>query len=163
MKKLDIKNIRVGNLLDYEATTHSVISIDGLTKTIDSWWINHETNRPVIEFDNDHNYMPYSSNITNYKGIPITKKFLKRLGIPYDKNSKSARKLGSNYDYIFYPRGSVRIKFFKGNRFIYTQADGITAVLEDINYIHELQNLIFSLYNYELKLKEKSSTKLISR
>jgi hypothetical protein len=152
---INVKDLRIGNYVDYEKTTHVVIGIneDIGRDTITSWWVNHRTNKPAIEKNDDGSLNPYIRYAEYHDGIPITIDILKELDIPYDENPITNQKFGSNYDFIFYI-GSIRIRFFKEDMVVYTQGDGIKSIVE-IKYIHELQNLAYSLYKKELYLKEK--------
>ena len=152
--ELKLEELRVGNYLDYERTTHVVISIGSEYggALIRTWWVDPKTNTPVIEkYEQDGSLNPYYDFLSHHEGIPITIEELKRLDLQYDENIIN-KEFGSNYDYIFYS-GSVRIRFFEDEMTLYTQGDGIKSIVK-IKYIHELQNLIYALYKKELIFKE---------
>lgn len=87
-----------------------------------------------------------------YKGIPITKKWLKKLGF------KRSKRYGDMKGYEL--KRLLIIKDYKENtwnfcfKYKINEKDRFSLLTMNRKYIHQLQNLYFSVENDELKIKE---------
>ena len=126
---LKSKELMIGNLVDFEATTHVIQSIDRWNAT--SYWLK-ETNEKGAEL--------YKHPLSQIKPIPLTEEWLLKFGfIPLD---------GLNWCL-------GKIKVWSGATGIYhqfTTPDDIDDVL--LKYVHQLQNLYFALRGEELTIEK---------
>ena len=133
-------DLRIGNYVYYEHTTHIVSGVHG--NKVYSWWV--KDGEPVIEYEakdisGTQVENPYMDVINQYEPIPLTEEWLLKFGGTY-----------KSYGY-----GDDEWKSWNINGFSFRQnGKGITFTLgdNDIDYVHELQNLFYVLKK-ELKLK----------
>ena len=136
---MKLQDLRIGNYVVYEATTHIVSAIG--RSGVYSWWV--KDGEPVIEYrllDADGKQVedPYFDQISNYEPMPITEEWLLKFGFEnWDKNkwvdSNSVLTISKNDDNFLC---------------LINQRD------VDILYVHQLQNLYFALTGKELTLKD---------
>jgi hypothetical protein len=97
----------------------------------------------------------WGMNPENYKPIPITAEWLERLGFKHKYlGNNSIYQLDESKFYIdidtdFNGRPLIQLDFFFGG------IDSYPQDIDHIEYIHQLQNLYFSLTGQELTIKEK--------
>jgi len=147
MKKEDIK---IGNLLYYEHTTHIVSGVND--DFIYSWWI--KEGKPVIEWKENGEKNPYIDIISHYEPIPLTDEWFIKFG--FYKDGEYWSKSINDYKYCFMWRDWAKNWAFYQE---YTdspnkQDDGQKYPISfDIQYVHQLQNLWFALQHEELTIK----------
>lgn len=78
---MDVIELRIGNYIMYEQTTHIVTAID--EKKIHSWWV--KDGKPVIEYHKKDvggtdGLNPYFDSIENYKPILLTREWMLNFG-----------------------------------------------------------------------------------
>lgn len=130
--------LRIGNLIEYEKTTHIVCGMKD--NMIYSWWF--KNGKPVIEeiqkdisgvLVND----PYFDFCENHNPIPLTHELLPKLGFelfPWgwvSKVSEGRRSLRITINNYFEREGQASLK---------------------IEFVHQLQNLYFVLTGEELSI-----------
>jgi hypothetical protein len=117
--------IRIGNYINDEATTHVVAGIrNHLGKIyVQSYWIQDPAKKPM-----------YSTYIEQISPIEITKKELLRFGYEFQAS-----------DIWVIPNSGIFILFDEE-----LQASIAGDILIPIKYIHQLQNIVFDLYGKEL-------------
>ena len=130
--KLNMKTseLRIGNIINYEATTHIVKGIK--EDIVYSYW--HKDDRRLDLF---------GSHISEHKPIKITEEWLLKLG--FNKcNYKTVYHAPNSTIFLLNGRA---VKHYKRQDVEYFR-----MVREDVNikYIHELQNLVFALTGVEL-------------
>ena len=125
---LEPTDLRIGNHIDYERTTHIVESLDkeGL---VHRW---HKM--PFDELSNC-----YDTNYKNIEPIPLTKELLIKCGFT---KSGSFRYYIRDIDNLF-----LQI-FFE----LYFVDNIISYNNQPISYLHDLQNLYYVLYKKELQI-----------
>lgn len=133
------QELRIGNYVYYEHTTHIVSGIHG--NKVYSWWV--KDGQPVIEYEakdisGTQVENPYIDVISQHEPIPLTEEWLEKFG--FQKNITTD----------LYPTFSYNILNIN---------DGIVYVLNygfitHIKYLHQLQNLYFALTGEELTIKQ---------
>lgn len=151
---MESNELRIGNYISYEKTTHIVTGIHG--NRIYSWWV--KEGKPVIEYEardisGTQEESPYMDLISQHEPIPLTEEWLIKFGF----SSKDYKK---GYIGIDHKAGGMITDFvltYPGKigdfqkYFIWEHSKFKYNTLE---YVHELQNLFFILTGTELKLKE---------
>ena len=137
--------LRIGNYVYYEHTTHIVSGIHG--NKVYSWWV--KDGEPVIEYEakdisGTQVENPYIDVISQYEPIPLTEEWLIKLGFEKLTDSKDGFK---NTTYT-YTKGISFIVYFDGVRLSTNFWMG-----NEKHYIHQLQNLFYVLSGEELMLK----------
>ena len=139
MKSTDL---RIGNYVYYEHTTHIVSGIHG--NKVYSWWV--KDGEPVIEYEakdisGTQVENPYIDVISHYEPIPLTEEWLLKFEF------KQYETIGiKTHNYI---KGN-----FKFNSAVLWVAEYKGVHIENkILYVHQLQNLYFALIGEELQLK----------
>lgn len=137
--------LRIGNYVYYEHTTHIVSGIHG--NKVYSWWV--KDGEPVIEYEakdisGTQVENPYIDVISQYEPIPLTEEWLIKLGFEKLTDSKDGFK---NTTYT-YTKGISFIVYFDGVRLSTNFWMG-----NEKHYIHQLQNLFYVLSGEELILK----------
>lgn len=132
--------LRVGNYLYYEHTTHIVSGVHG--NKVYSWWV--KDGQPVIEYEakdvsGTQVENPYIDVISQYEPIPLTEEWLIKFGFEMGKNPKIIQ---------LFPMQLLETP----NGFEYFLGYGFGGKFIVIKYLHQLQNLYFALTNEELKL-----------
>lgn len=152
MKKEDIK---IGNYLYYENTTHIVTGIIG--NKVYSWWV--KDGKPVIEYEQKdvsgtQVENPYIDVISQYEPITLTDEWFIKFG--FYKDGEYWSKSINDYKYCFMWRDWAKNWAFYQE---YTdspnkQDEGQKYPISfDIQYVHQLQNLWYSLQHNELTIK----------
>ena len=122
--------LRIGNLVIYEQTTHYITLVDNLG-CIETRWINQLIN----ESD-------YICSIGTIKPIPLTEEWLLKFGFKKDTWTDNGLIIGS-----WWNNGSILITDdFK--------LDG-QEQMKSLQYVHQLQNLYFALVGEELTFKSE--------
>ena len=138
------QDLRIGNYVYYEHTTHIV---DGIYENkIYSWWV--KNGEPVIEYEMKDIggamvKNPYRDVISQYEPIPLTEEWLIKLGFEKLTDSNDGFK---NTTYT-YTKGISFIVYFDGVRLSTNFWMG-----NEKHYVHQLQNLFYVLSGEELKL-----------
>lgn len=131
---MEVQELRIGNLVNHEQTTHVIKSIGG--SRVSSVWIRGT--------DND----VYNSSIKHIKPIPLTEEWLVSFGF------RRKEKIVNEDVYV---KGSLGI-FPDYNIVVYyveTCKDGSHTIPITLKYVHQLQNLFFCLCGEELTLSAK--------
>lgn len=135
MKESDL---RIGNYVYYEHTTHIV---DGIYENkVYSWWV--KDREPVIEYEMKDVggamvKNPYRDAVNRYEPIPLTEEWLIKLG--FEKNITTDLYPTFSYDILNVNDGIIYVLNY--------------GFVSHIKYAHQLQNLYFTLTGEELKLK----------
>jgi hypothetical protein len=122
--------LRIGNLVDYEKTTHIITAIDGNNYGRSRWY-----RQPTNEPDYEHTF-------DNIESIPLTSELLEKCG--FKQISDREWVIGENpvnQDYMMVIRWT---KIY--NHFYYS--NGHFKLL----YLHQLQNLYYCLAGEELQI-----------
>ena len=128
------QDLRIGNYVYYEHTTHIVSGIHG--NKVYSWWV--KNGEPVIEYERggvEEN--PYMNLISQHESIPLTEEWLIKLG--FEKNITTDLYPTFSYDILNVNDGIVYVLNY--------------GFVNHIKYVHQVQNLYFTLTGEELKLK----------
>jgi hypothetical protein len=146
LKNMKSQDLRIGNYLYYEHTTHIVSGIHG--NKVYSWWV--KDGEPVIEYEakdisGTQVENPYIDVISQYEPIPLTEEWLIKLGFEKLTDSKDGFK---NTTYT-YTKGISFIVYFDGVRLSTNFWMG-----NEKHYIHQLQNLFYVLSGEELTIKQ---------
>lgn len=152
MKKEDIK---IGNYLYYEHTTHIVTGIVG--NKIYSWWV--KDGKPVIEYEQKdvsgtQVENPYIDVISQYEPIQLEDEWFIQWG--FTKDGEYWCKSINDYRYCFRWRDWANNWAFSIE---YTDSpykedeEMKYPVSFDIQYVHQLQNLWSTLQHQELTIK----------
>jgi hypothetical protein len=125
MENLRAQELRIGNYVNYEQTTHV---IHQLTNSIcGSYW--HKSNASDS----------YAHTYDEIKPIPLTEEWLERFGF---------ERLGNGFE--FWESSVFNIEFIRNHWHIsYTS----NVLCTHIKYVHQLQNLYFALTGEELTIK----------
>jgi hypothetical protein len=140
------QELRIGNYLYYEHTTHIVSGVHG--NKVYSWWV--KDGKPVIEYEakdisGTQVENPYIDVISQYEPIPLTEEWLIKLGFEKLTNSNDGFK---NTTYT-YTKGISFIVYFDGVRLSTNFWMG-----NEKHYVHQLQNLFYVLSGEELTIKQ---------
>jgi len=146
LKNMKSQDLRIGNYLYYEHTTHIVSGVHG--NKVYSWWV--KDGEPIIEYEakdisGTQVENPYIDVISQYEPIPLTEEWLIKLGFEKLTDSKDGFK---NTTYT-YTKGISFIVYFDGVRLSTNFWMG-----NEKHYIHQLQNLFYVLSGKELTIKQ---------
>ena len=138
------QELRIGNYLYYEHTTHIVSGVHG--NKVYSWWV--KDGEPVIEYEakdisDTQVENPYLDVISQFEPIPLTEEWLIKLGFEKLTDSNDGFK---NTTYT-YTKGISFIVYFDGVRLSTNFWMG-----NEKHYVHQLQNLFYVLSGEELTL-----------
>ena len=138
--------LRIGNYLYYEHTTHIVSGVHG--NRVYSWWV--KDGEPVIEYEakdisGTQVENPYMDVISQYEPIPLTEEWLIKFGFEKLTDSNDGFK---NTTYT-YRKGISFIVYFDGVRLSTNFWMG-----NEKHYVHQLQNLFYVLSGEELTIKQ---------
>ena len=144
LKNMKSQDLRIGNYLYYEHTTHIVSGVHG--NKVYSWWV--KDGEPVIEYEakdisGTQVENPYIDVISQYEPIPLTEEWLIKLGFEKLTDSNDGFK---NTTYT-YTKGISFIVYFDGVRLSTNFWMG-----NEKHYVHQLQNLFYVLSGEELTL-----------
>ena len=136
---MEVQELRIGNLVNHEQTTHVIKSIGG--SRVSSVWIRGT--------DND----VYNSSINHIKPIPLTSEWLVKLGFEKSKGNFS---IDFNLGYLELEY-HVIMDLWEFN--IVNVGDSwdepVSMPLKSPQFLHHLQNLYFALTGEELVLNDK--------
>jgi len=140
------QELRIGNYLYYEHTTHIVSGVHG--NKVYSWWV--KDGEPVIEYEakdisGTQVENPYLDVISQFEPIPLTEEWLIKLGFEKLTDSNDGFK---NTTYT-YTKGISFIVYFDGVRLSTNFWMG-----NEKHYVHQLQNLFYVLSGEELTIKQ---------
>jgi hypothetical protein len=124
--------LRIGNLVIYEQTTHFITLVDRLG-FIETRWLNQN----IDESD-------YRCSIGAIKPIPITEEWLLKFGFKESDEGFMKIKTRKKSIYLEINLRDKRTILFSSNHY-YND-------IYHVKYIHQLQNLYFSLTQKELTL-----------
>ena len=151
---MESTDLRIGNYVYYENTTHIISGIMG--NKIYSWWV--KDGIAVIEYEQKdiggaQVENPYMDVISQYEPIPLTEEWLLKLGFSL-KDYKEGyigiehKAGGIITDFVLtYPK--VMGEFQKHFAWEHSKWKYNT-----IEYVHQLQNLFYILTNEELTIKK---------
>lgn len=133
--------LRIGNYLYYEHTTHIVSGVHG--NKVYSWWV--KDGQPVIEYEakdisGTQVENPYIDVISQHEPIPLTEEWLLKFG--FDIKDK---------DRLDWVKGAFNLERSNedNDKFCFE----VYSHYIPLDYVHQLQNLYFALTGEELKLK----------
>ena len=126
---IDEKSLRLGNCVMYENTTHVVEELRGRNNTIVTRWIK----------GTDH----YIHTANELDPIPLTEEIMGKLGLRKDNNAAEGDDYAEWYELKLPVIG-------------YLNQEGDSLVDDSgeirINYLHQLQNLVYCLSGKELEV-----------
>jgi hypothetical protein len=134
------QDLRIGNYISYENTTHIVSGI--INNKIYSWWV--KDGKPVIEYEQKdiggaQVENPYIDVVSRYEPIPLTEELLLKVGFKTDSfNNYFKQNLAIDFETLY-------ISVFENEDWV-----EITITCE---YLHQLQNLYYALTKEELTIK----------
>lgn len=149
-------DLRIGNYVYYEHTTHIVSGVHG--NKVYSWWV--KDGEPVIEYEakdisGTQVENPYMDVVTQYEPIPLTDEWFIKWG--FFKDGEYWSRSIVDYNYCF------RYRDWAKNWAFYqeftdssdTKDDGVKYVISfDIEFVHQIQNLWFALLHKEIENNE---------
>ena len=156
--------LRIGNYVIYECTTHIVCEISD--KGISSWWV--KKNKPVIEkikedIGGKEVPYPYFDGEKEYDSIPLTEEWLLKFGFKKENVKTVSKYHGSYFSMLFcdykYSFAYADFRYDWGFYHSYTDAcdkkdnNKFDFISCGIKYVHQLQNLYFALTGEELIFK----------
>ena len=129
---IEAKELRIGNLVNYEQKTHRIIGIN--QTECESIWVNSKTHLDV-----------YTHKYSQTEPIPITEEWLLKFGFT---------EYADYYIYLHdFQNQSIIVKFFAGSWVFYQGFLNDFNELTGVKYIHQLQNLYFALTGQQLEIK----------
>jgi hypothetical protein len=156
---METKELRIGNYVYYEHTTHVVSGVHG--NSIYSWWV--KDGKPVIEYEAKDSSgtqveNPYMDVVSQYKPIPLTEEWLEKLGLIKRNQTEELPEELQQPDID--EDGDIWYTWVKGVFNLEIQSNGeiwfeLYSHYKHIKWVHELQNLYFALTEEELTLKQK--------
>ena len=151
--------LRIGNYVYYEHTTHVVSGVHG--NSVFSWWV--KDGKPVIEWEAKDSSgtqveNPYIDVVRRYEPIPLTEEWLEKLGLIKRNQTEELPEELQQPDID--EDGDIWYTWVKGVFNLEIQSNGeiwfeLYSHYKHIKWVHELQNLYFALTEEELTLKEK--------
>ena len=137
------QDLRIGNYVYYENTTHIISGIMG--NKIYSWWV--KDGKPVIEYEQKdiggaQVENPYMDVIDRHEPIPLTEEWLVKFGIELN-----FEELESGFKLLYWVKGAFNLEIDKDGK-IYFE---VYSHYIEVKYVHQLQNLYFALTGEELK------------
>lgn len=118
---MKVNELRIGNWIIYEQTSHRITGIHDNDK-ISSRWRKQSDSEP-----------DYIHSINDINPIPLTPEILEKAGFVYDS--------------VTYYKNNVHIGEFKSGLFLHSVLNKVSPKIE---YLHQLQNLYFALTGEEL-------------
>jgi hypothetical protein len=135
------RELRIGNFIDYEKTTHIVQSLDRWH--INSYWIKDVEGEEL-----------YRHPISQTEPIPLTEEWLLKLGFEFDVKIEYAIGIES---VRYYKLNSIKIGIEESGKMEWYHS--YQQAIVKLRYVHQLQNLFYSLTGTELSLaKNKTET-----
>ena len=134
-------DLRIGNYVYYEHTTHIVSGVHG--NKVYSWWV--KDGEPVIEYEakdisGTQVENPYMDVVSQYEPIPLNKVWLLNFG--FDMKDKN------RLDWV---KGAFNLE--RSNEDDSKFCFEVYSHYIPLDYVHQFQNLYFTLTGEELKLK----------
>lgn len=124
---MEAKELRIGNYIDYEKTTHIIQSLEAYS-CVSNWIGENEMPSPY-----DHYY-------EEIDGIKLTQLLLLKLG--FEKIGINYRKIDNKgFEFCLWKKWDSD-----------TFGIRVFTFIKNIEYVHQLQNLYFALTGEELKL-----------
>lgn len=159
MNKMTQNELRIGNYVYYEHTTHVVSGVHG--NSVYSWWV--KDGKPVIEYEAKDSSgtqveSPYIDVVSQYEPIPLTEEWLEKLGLIKRNQTEELPEELQQPDID--EDGDIWYTWVKGVFNLEIQSNGeiwfeLYSHYKHIKWVHELQNLYFALTEEELTLQEK--------
>ena len=159
MNKMTQNELRIGNYVYYEHTTHVVSGVHG--NSVYSWWV--KDGKPVIEYEAKDSSgtqveAPYIDVVSQYEPIPLTEEWLEKLGLIKRNQTEELPEELQQPDID--EDGDIWYTWVKGVFNLEIQSNGeiwfeLYSHYKHIKWVHELQNLYFALTEEELTLQEK--------
>ena len=159
MNKMTQNELRIGNYVYYEHTTHVVSGVHG--NIVYSWWV--KDGKPVIEYEAKDSSgtqveAPYVDVVSQYEPIPLTEEWLEKLGLIKRNQTEELPEELQQPDID--EDGDIWYTWVKGVFNLEIQSNGeiwfeVYSHYKHIKWVHELQNLYFALTEEELTLQEK--------
>ena len=159
MNKMTQNELRIGNYVYYEHTTHVVSGVHG--NSVYSWWV--KDGKPVIEYEAKDSSgtqveNPYMDVVRRYEPIPLTEEWLEKLGLIKRNQTEELPEELQQPDID--EDGDIWYTWVKGVFNLEIQSNGeiwfeLYSHYKHIKWVHELQNLYFALTEEELTLQEK--------
>ena len=156
---METKELRIGNYVYYEHTTHVVSGVHG--NSVYSWWV--KDGKPVIEYEAKDSSgtqveAPYIDVVSQYEPIPLTEEWLEKLGLIKRNQTEELPEELQQPDID--EDGDIWYTWVKGVFNLEIQSNGeiwfeLYSHYKHIKWVHELQNLYFALTEEELTLQEK--------
>lgn len=146
---MESKELRIGNLVSFNGNPINGSIAEKLIKVerIDTFYIGVSK----MNWNNFGLYL-YTISVNNLRGIPLTDEILKYTNLKY---------VSSSYIYLM-PKGTIyynyRIKFEVWSECIKCYIGGFKI---EIKYLHELQNLYFTITGEELEIDSKQLEKIL--
>lgn len=129
------QELRIGSLVMYENTTHIIRELG--TNSVSHNWLGSP------------NEVPYISGYEDISGIPITPDVLEKCGFDKEKIASFNQNHISRETYLQKKSGfDWRMRLYLDNETCYWMVNYSKSV--EVRYLHELQNLVFSLSGEEL-------------
>lgn len=126
MKKLQANEFRIGNLVKYEGNVYAIDSISKEFPTLNTM----EFGIGVVDWN-------------NIEPVPLAEELLVKVGFEKQKNNWKKLTICNDWTNIFWESlAGIEISVNKHS-----------IMLPHINYVHQLQNLYFTLTNEELTLQ----------
>jgi hypothetical protein len=159
---MEPQELRIGNYIIYECTDHIVSGV--LNDKIYSWWV--KDGKPLIEYESkdvggDQVENPYIDHISRYEPLPLTEEWLLKFGFKVKD-----RKSNLDTDIFYIPTFEIDYCLFYADFRLdyglyveYTDSpfpeddEKLYPITFGIKYVHQLQNLLYSLTREELTIK----------
>jgi hypothetical protein len=148
--------LRIGNYVYYEHTTHVVSGVHG--NSVFSWWV--KDGKPVIEWEAKDSSgtqveNPYIDVVRRYEPIPLTEEWLEKLGLIKRNQTEELPEELQQPDID--EDGDIWYTWVKGVFNLEIQSNGeiwfeLYSHYKHIKWVHELQNLYFALTEEELTI-----------
>lgn len=122
------KDLRIGNYINYECTTHVVSELH--ENKLIHHWLGYEGEGYVTTYD-------------HILSIPVSKKELEKFGFVEDVENEKIYRIESSTLFIEEKKGEFFLCKIDENN--------ITIVISSLDLVHEFQNLFFDLTKIELK------------
>ena len=144
------QELRIGNYLYYEHTTHIVSGVHG--NKVYSWWV--KDGEPVIEYEakdisGTQVENPYLDVISQFEPIPLTDEWLEKFGFKKSDNVDITIEYRLNDFFSIWKKYGYNVFYISQYNENNTELINTTQIKE----VHQLQNLYFTLTGEELILK----------
>lgn len=139
MNELKINDLRIGNLLNYEQTTHVVVGL--LPERGSDGFIRTRWHRDPADL--------YQAPTSHHTGIPLSEEWLERMGFTNDSYSNFRK----NIDEFLWLE--ISYEDYACTKLIEHPDLSDFGLKLKCKYVHQLQNLYFSISGEELTIKRK--------